>query len=386
MPFVRMSTYFSWQNNKGPWGKPPGGAGKPSTGGGNVPPEWDVLLRQAQERMKGMMGGGGSGGFENSRMFTLGLIGLGVLWLLSGVYVVAPDEKGVVLRFGKYVSTAEPGLNYHIPYPIEEVVKPKVTRENIVEVGFRSANNSDGFMRRLTTQAGTVDVPQESLMLTGDENIIDLDFTVRWKIADPKDFLFNVAEAQETIKAVAESAMREVIGQQPIDGALTENRSSVQSRARDLMQQVLNQYKAGVQITGVELQQVNPPDEVIEAFRDVQAARADAEKAINESQGYANDILPRARGEAARVLQEAEGYKSAKVSQAEGDAARFVSQQVEYAKAPEVTAKRMYLEVMEEVLKENPKVILSGDAAKGVVPFLPLQDLMKQRKPVEGGQ
>ena len=368
-----------------PWGDSPKGGSKRPSGGGYRPggPDIDDVLREAQNRMKNMMGGRGGPGEPNSgKVFGLVLAGLGFVWLASGIYIIQPDENGVVLRFGEYVKTVtEPGPNYHLPYPIETVIKPKVTTENIVEVGFRrKVYSGQAFGQRTlhTLKDGQeIDVPPESLMLTGDENIVDLNFTVRWRIGIPENYLFKVSDPDSALKNIAESAMREVIGKHPIDAALTESRAMIQEEVRELIQSVADSYEMGVLISGIELQQVNPPKSVIEAFRDVQAARADKERTQTEAIGYANDILPRARGEAAQILQEAEGYKSARVSEAEGDAARFNAQLKEYRGAKEVTKERLYLETMQDVMKDTQKVVITGGASGNVLPYLPL-DRMKE--------
>lgn len=384
-----MTHFFAWDNKggKGPWGssKPnrtSGSGNKGSSGGGGnrgpEAPDIDDLLRHAQKHMKFMGGGNGGGGF-NRRIFGLAIMAIVFVWLASGFYIVAPDEQGVVMRFGRYIQTTDPGLNYHLPYPVEEVVKPKVTRENVMEVGFRSAQPMGTFMGRTYSRqldnSNVADVSEESKMLTGDENIIDLDFTVRWKIADARDFLFNISNQQSTIKNAAESAMREIVGRHPIDDVLTDNKFQVQQEAKALLQDMLDSYRAGVQINGVELQQVNPPEAVVDAFRDVQAARADAEKMQNQARGYANDILPRARGQAAQIMQGAQAYRASKIAESEGQANRFKLQLTEFSKAEEVTSKRMYLETMEDVLKDARKVVITGEAGKGVLPYLPLESL-----------
>ena len=387
---------FSWDHKggKGPWGQPrktTGGQRTRGTGqnqssnnnGGPEGPDVDAAFRQAQERIQRMMGGGNNGGMGKN-FIGLVVAGIAGVWLLSGFYIVAPDERGVVLRFCQYVQTTNSGLNYHLPAPIESVIKPKVTRENVVEIGFRSSGNHDselGAMVRRASRSGVIDVPAESLMLTGDENIVDLTFTVRWIINEPRDFLFNIADPVDSIKNVAESAMREVIGENPIDDALTENKQAIEDDAGVLIQSILDSYQAGVKITKVELQRVNPPKAVIDAFRDVQAARADAEREQNQALGYANDILPRARGEAAKILQEAEGYKTARVAEAQGSAQRFLAQQAEYAKAKTVTKQRMYLETMEKILKDARKVVVGGEGGNALLPYLNLNEL--RRKPIE---
>lgn len=373
------------KGNGGPWGpKKPTQKEKESQ---NPQADLDDMLRQAQDRMRDMMGSGGgngprrpSGGSGDTPGLggVTGLIVIGALalWVYQSLYIVQPDEKGVVTRFGEYVETTDEGLRFHF-WPLEQVVKPKVTRENIIEVGFRSSQAleslSGRFVRRREFANNQVmDVGAESLMLTGDENIVDLDFTVRWKIDDPKDFLFNVGEPVETLKHVSESAMREVVGRYPIDAAITEDKDKIQREAAALIQEVAYGYGLGIQINGVELQQVQPPKEVLDAFRDVQAAKADAEKVKNQATGYANDIVPRARGEVAKVMQQAEAYKAAKIAEATGNAERFESQLAEYRKAKDITKQRLYLETMERVLQGNQKVILSKDAGNGVLPYLPL--------------
>lgn len=375
------------KGNGGPWGP------KKPTPKGKSPQEnqadLDDMLRQAQDRMRDMMGSGNGGngggtrrtsGGPNDPQSMGGVIGLAVigalaLWLYQSFYIVQPDEKGVVTRFGEYVETTDEGLRFHF-WPIEQVVKPKVTRENIVEIGFRSSqaleSMSNRFVRRRNASNQMMDVSAESLMLTGDENIVDLDFTVRWKIDDPKDFLFNVAAPVEALKHISESAMREVVGLYPIDAAITEDKDKIQREATKLIQEVAYGYGLGIQINGVELQQVQPPKEVLDAFRDVQAAKADAEKVKNQATGYANDIVPRARGEVAKIMQEAEAYKASKIAEATGNAERFTSQLTEYRKAKAITKQRLYLETMERVLSTNKKVILSRDAGNGVLPYLPL--------------
>lgn len=293
-------------------------------------------------------------------------------WLLSGFYRVEPDEQGVVLRFGRFVQVTQPGLNYHLPYPIETVLTPKVTRVNRLDIGMRITDDP----RRGSTVVR--DVPEESLMLTGDENIVDVDFAVFWLISNAENFLFNVQNPEGTIKAVAESAMREVIGRTNIQPILTGARQTIETGVQDLMQRTLDQYGAGVRITQVQLQKVDPPTQVIDAFRDVQAARADAERAQNEAQTYANRVLPEARGEAARIDNSAQAYRERTVVEARGQADRFVKVFEEYVNAKDITRQRMYIETMERVLGPMDKILLDQNAATregGVVPFLPLGEI-----------
>ena len=282
-----------------------------------------------------------------------------------------PDEQGVVLRFGKFVSTTQPGLNYHIPYPVETVLTPKVTKVNRIDIGFRSASDSG-------RTSGIGDVPEESLMLTGDENIVNIDFSVFWVIKDAGQFLFKIQSPVETVKAAAETAMREVIAKSRLQSILTEGRSKIEIETQEIAQSLLDEYESGIQITQVQTQKADPPDQVIDAFRDVQAARADMERSKNEAEAYANDVIPRARGEAAKILQEAEAYKKQVVAAAEGEASRFVAIYNEYAKAKQVTQERMYLETMEKVLADIDKVIIDRKAG-GVVPYLPLPELSKKK-------
>ncbi|MFC7473348.1 FtsH protease activity modulator HflK [Dankookia sp. GCM10030260] len=354
-----------WGNPRpgGPWGSPPP---TPPGGGGRGPgPDLDDLIRQAQDAVRRVIpsGVGGAGG---KGLAILGLIVVG-LWAASGFYRVQPDEEGVVLRFGAFNRTAGPGLNYHIPWPIESVQTPRVTTENLVFIGFRSGDAA--------SVRGPVgrDVVEESLMLTGDENIIDIDFVVRWRIRDAGDFLFNTRNPENTIKSAAESMMREVIGRTPIQPALTEARGQIEDQVRAGTQAIMDQYKAGVAITQVQLQKVDPPAAVIEAFRDVQRAAADRERQRNEAEAYRNDIIPRARGEAERMIQEAQGFRDSQEARAKGEAARFVSVLGAYSAAPDVTRRRLYIETMEEILRRNPKVIVD-DRLQGLVPFLNLGD------------
>jgi len=349
-----------------PWGSPPGG-GNGSGRGGQRPPNIDEVIEKIQKLINSFIPGGKPGG---SKPIIFGLILLIVIWAFSGLYRVLPDEQGVVLRFGKFVSTTQPGLNYHIPYPVESVLTPKVTKVNRIDVGFRSASDSG-------RTSGIGDVPEESLMLTGDENIVNIDFSVFWVIKDAGQFLFKIQSPVETVKAAAETAMREVIAKSRLQPILTEGRSKIEIETQEIAQSLLDEYESGIQITQVQTQKADPPDQVIDAFRDVQAARADMERSKNEAEAYANDVIPRARGEAAKILQEAEAYKQQVVAAAEGEASRFVAIYNEYAKAKKVTQERMYLETMEKVLADIDKVIIDKKAG-GVVPYLPLPELSKK--------
>ena len=351
--------------NQSPWGTPPGG-GNGGFRKGPMPPDIDEVIKKIQNTINRFFGSGKGG----TKTLLFGLIILVVIWALSGLYRVLPDEQGVVLRFGKFVNTTQPGLNYHFPYPIESALTPKVTKVNRIDIGFRSERDS-GF----GTGGGVADVPEESLMLTGDENIVNIDFSVFWVIKDAGKFLFKIQDPEGTVKAAAETAMREVIARSNIQSILTEGRSIIEIDTQEIIQQILDEYNSGIQITQVQTQKADPPDQVIDAFRDVQAARADMERSKNEAEAYANDVIPRARGEAAQILQAAEAYKKQVVAQAEGEASRFLSIYNEYAKAKVVTQERMFLETMEKVLADINKIIIDKNSGSGVVPYLPLQEL-----------
>ncbi len=353
--------------NQSPWGTPPGGGGSGNGGfrKGPTPPNIDEVISKLQSIINKFLGGGKGG----AKPIIIGLIILLIVWTLSGLYRVLPDEQGVVLRFGKFVKTTQPGLNYHLPFPVENVLTPKVTKVNRMDIGFRSERDS-GF-----SSGGVADVPEESLMLTGDENIVNIDFSVFWVIKDAGNFLFKIQDPEGTVKAAAETAMREVIARSDIQPILTEGRSVIEADTQEIIQKILDEYTSGIQITQVQTQKADPPDQVIDAFRDVQAARADMERSKNEAEAYANDVIPRARGEAAKILQAAEAYKKEVVAKAEGEASRFLSIYNEYAKAKKVTQERMYLETMEEVLADINKIIIDKNSGEGVVPYLPLQEL-----------
>ena len=351
-----------------PWGSSQGGGN--GSGRGPAPPNIEEIIRNIQKTIKRFIPGNGAKG---GKPIILGLVILAIIWVASGLYRVSPDEQGVVLRFGKFISTTQPGLNYHIPYPIETVFTPKVTKVNRIDIGFRSGADT-GF----TTGGGVADVAEESLMLTGDENIVNIDFSIFWVIKDAGKFLFKIQDPQGTVKAAAETAMREVIAKSKLQSILTEGRSKIEIETQEIAQSLLDEYESGIQITQVQTQKADPPDQVIDAFRDVQAARADMERSKNEAEAYQNDVIPRARGEAAKILQEAEGYKKQVVAKAEGEASRFLAIYNEYVQAKQVTQERMCLETMEKVLADIDKVIIDKNASAGVVPYLPLPELKKK--------
>jgi membrane protease subunit HflK len=318
------------------------------------------------------------GGYFSGLGIALVLLGALVIWGLSGFYRVQTEELGVVLRFGKYVRDAEPGLRYHLPYPIETVLLPKALRVSTLSIGMTLIDDP---ARRGRTMR---DVPEESLMLTGDENIVDVDFTVLWRIK-PKgvaDFLFNIQNPEGTVKAVAESAMREAVGKANIQPILTGARTTTEANVQELMQKTLDSYGSGILVQQVQMQKVDPPAQVIDSFRDVQAARADLERLQNEAQTYANRVVPDAKGRAAQILQVAEGYKQQAVAEAKGQSARFLKVYDEYKKAPDVTRQRIYLETMERILGGSEKLIYDGGGSasgQGIVPYLPLSELTPRR-------
>lgn len=365
----------------GPWGNGNGGNGGPwgrGGGSGPQPPDLEELLRKGQDRFRKVM----PGGFGSGKGFALIAVAALALWLLTGFYRVQPDEKGVVLRFGEYVRTEESGLHYRLPTPFESVLTPKVTTINRVELGFRSIGEVRG------RAAASRDMLEESLMLTGDENIVDIHFSVFWKVkpGGAEAYLFNVRDPEGTVKVAAESAMRDIVGQMPIQSALTEGRAVIETKTRDLLQQLLDGYKTGIEITQVQLLKSDPPAQVIDAFNDVQRAKADQERSRNEAEAYRNDIIPRARGKAEQMVQEAAAYKEQVLNLAQGEAGRFTSVADAYAQAKDVTARRLYLETMEQVLRGSNKVIIDSGAqgGQGVVPYLPLPELLKQAQPPKG--
>jgi len=351
--------------------------------GGPPPPDLDDLISRAQGFVRGLLppgfGGGGGGGepgrFSGGRGAALIIVLAAVGWSMSGFYRVQPDEQGVVLRFGAYHRTALPGLNYHMPWPVESVLKPAVTRVNRVEVGYRTGGDV-GVPVRGTGRDGMRDVGEESLMLTGDENIIDINFAVFWHIRDASAFLFNTRSPAYTVKSAAESVMREVIGRTPIQPALTDARARIEAEVLKGVQAILDQYKSGVDITQIQLQKVDPPAAVIDSFRDVQRANTDADRIRNEAESYRNDIVPRARGDAARLVAEAEGSRQTSIAEAGGQAQRFLSVLKAYEAAKDVTMQRLYIETMQDILSHTQSVIVDNKL-QGVMPFLPLNEMAR---------
>ena len=370
MPWSNQSGGGGWKGGGGgPWGPRPGPGQQP---------DLEEILRRSQDRLRQAMPGGRMGG---PFAVLLAVVLVALIGFFGFTVRVNPDELGIVLRFGEYIRQLPPGLNFRWPYPIEQVELPKVTRINRIEVGMRGSSD----VRDATSTIR--DVPEESLMITGDENIVDVDFVVFWRIADAPDYLFNIQNPEGTVKAVAESAMREIVGQSDIEPILTEARAKTEAEVQELMQKILDSYGAGVQVTQVQLQKVDPPAQVIDAFRDVQAARADQERLQNEAEAYSNRIIPEARGEAERILQAAQGYRDQVIALASGDASRFLQVYEQYKKAPDVTRQRIFIETMEKVLGDTDKVIIDDKAGPGVLPFLPLSEFtVKKPSPPEEGQ
>lgn len=363
---------WSNQGGGGPWGGG-GGPGGPGPWGrgpsGPQAPNLEEFIRRLQDQVRRWLPGGGRGRGANGRMIGLLILAALVLWGLTGVYRVQPEEQGVALIFGKWVATTGPGLNYNLPAPIGHVYTPKVTRVNRVEIGFRSGSEigRPGVVR---------DVTQESLMLTGDENIIDIQFVVFWIIKDAGQFLFNIRNPEGTVKDAAEAAVREMIGQTNFEFARTQGRAAIELDSQKLIQHILDSYGAGILITGVRLQKVDPPQGAFNAFRDVQAARADKEGTMNNAQGYLNEVTQKAQGQAEQIVKAAEAYKAERVNSAAGDAQRFLAIYHEYLQNKEVTTRRVYLDTMEKILANVNKVLISREAGgAGVLPYLPLNEL-----------
>ena len=340
-------------NGGSPWG---------SGGGGRPPQDFDAVVRQGREAMGRFLPNGG-------KSIALLVIIAIAIWAITGFYRVNPQQQGVVLRFGEWVRTTAPGLHYHMPYPFESVLTPEVTRDNRIEIGFRDISGNSSSRR---------DIADESQMITGDENIVDIDFVVFWRISDAGQYLFNLAEPDETIKVAAEAVMREIIGRTPIQTALTEGRQDIQVQASAQLQELLNEYGAGVRVRDVQLLAVDPPADVIDAFNEVQRARQDRDKTKNEAEAFRNDVVPRARGAAARLIAEAEAYEAEVVNRAAGDASRFDQVYQAYRSNPDVTRERIYIETVEAIFSNVEKISIDEpNGGSGVVPYLPLRELNK---------
>jgi membrane protease subunit HflK len=377
VPQDGLEVRMAWNNNSGgPWGGGGSGGGGPwgSGGGGNRgggpfgnrrPPDMEDVIRKGQERLRNLMPGG-LGSFKGILLIALAAV---VIWLLTGFFRVQPNQQAVQLVFGKpYGGAVASGLHYNLPSPIGSVVIVNVQDQRRTVIGSRTAADRNSYRGSRATST-------ENLMLTGDENIVDIEFAVLWQIKDVFKYAFYVRNGEETVRATAEAAMREVIGKSNLQYAQTEGRTRIEQDTKDLLQRVLDEYGLGAQIAQVQLLRVDPPQEVIGAFRDVQAARADKEKAINEANTYRNQVVPRAKGEAEAIIQKAEAYKAQTVARAKGDVQRFTQVYDQYAKAKDITTERLYIETIEEVLRNVNKVMVDKNGGPGVVPYLPLPEL-----------
>jgi len=363
-------------SDQNPWNIGGNNARRPSGPNGPLPPDLERVMEEIRRVLRRVAGGGSS---LMNLGFALGAVLIALIWLATGIYRVEPDEQGLVLRFGAYVGSTPPGLNYHAPWPISTVLLLPVTRINRVEIGFRSnadeidlsPRSPDGRGEPSRAFVPSRDLAEESLMLTGDENIVDINASVFWRISNASDYAFNTRNPADTVKAAAESVLRQVVGHTDIQSALTGGRAAIEQAVTAGTQAILDQYKTGVEITQVQLQKVDPPADVIEAFRDVQRANTDADTARNDAQSYANDIVPRARGDAAAIDAQANGAKQAAVATAKGEAQRFLSVYAAYVQAKDVTLKRLYIETMEDVLRTTPSVVVD-DKLRGLLSMLQL--------------
>jgi len=374
MPTVHeMSGGGGWRGgNGGPWGQGPRNTGGGGGGGRQTPPDLEELLRRSQDRLRRVFpgrSGGGGGRLSPVAIIALVIVVLGVLGYSLFTFRVEPDQLGVVLRFGEYNRTAQPGLNFRLPL-LETVYTPAVTRETQVQLGYAQADPSAG-----NPTPAVIEVPSESLMLTGDENIVDVHFSVVWVINSPQDYLFNLVDPEGTVEDVAESVMREAIGRENLRPLQTELREETRDFVALRIQQILNSYVAGIRIVRVNLSAVDPPPQVVDAFRDVQAAQADNERFQNEANAYANQVIPEARGEAAQITEAADAYRQQVIAEATGEADRFLQVYQTYATAPEIIRERIYLETMADILAGMNKIIVDETAGNGIVPYLPLNAL-----------
>lgn len=360
------------------WNEPGGDKKDPWSGRGdqNGPPDLDEAVRNLQEKLGKFFGGGNGDGnssmpeYPKKNMKILGAAVISAIWLGSGFYIVDEGNNGVETRFGQYIGTTQSGLNWHIPAPVEQVYIVNVKQQRFIEVGYRSAGSEQ--------MVGSV--PKEALMLTRDENYVDVRLAVQYQVKDAKDFLFNVVNPAATLKQVTESVQRGVIGSNDMDFVLTEGRSEIVTQIKKEIQTIMDEYQSGIQITSVNLQDAQPPEQVQKAFADAIKAREDQQRLINEAQAYANDVVPRARGAAARKIQEAEGYKEQAIAQATGETSRFGKLVAEYSKAPEITRKRMYIETMESVLSATNTVMVDVKGSNNMM-YLPLDKIMSYNKP-----
>ncbi len=373
---------FSKLRSDNPWGSYDDGNKKSSNGKKSNEPNVEDLLSQSQDFFKKLFGNGGGKKPQNENPVSKSLFGIIILviisiWLASGIFKINPDQNGLVLLFGKYHKIAEPGLNYHIPYPLGRVIKRSVSKINTEKFEASSSVSQNSRNSFYSNRRSYREV--DTLMLTGDENIVDIDFEVQWQISNIKDFVFNLEDPILAVRKVAESAMRAVIAKTPIVSALSDGKKQIESAVKTRLQEVLDSYGAGVSINLVRLRRVDPPSEVIDSFRDVQTARADKEKEINKAEAYSNSMIPDARGKAEKKIQEAEAYKAEVIANAEGQASRFNAVYYQYARAKIVTRKRIYLETMEKIYKNINKIIIDKDVSKsGMIPFLPINELNKK--------
>ena len=381
---------MAW-NQQGPENKDPWGQGNGQKG----PPDLDQVIRDLQKKLSGIFGksssrgggGGGSGGGKGKGL-SLGRTGGSLLaivvvglWIASGFYVVDQSEQGVELRFGKFQEVKPAGLRWHMPYPIELVEIVNVQQVRTVEVGYRTREG--GTTRDGATQL--ILVPREALMLTADENIIDIQFAVQYNIRDPRDLLFKVSEpADQVVRQATESAVREIVGRSSMDFVITGGRAEIAFETRELLQNILDRYQTGITVRAVEMQNAQPPAEVKDAFDDAVRAREDEERLKNEAEAYANDIIPKARGAAARIVQESEGYKESVIATSQGEASRFLQVLEEYNLAPGVTRDRLYLEAMEEVLSRSTKLVIDQGSNSNNVMYLPLDQLIRRQQEIAG--
>ncbi|MDD3288925.1 MAG: FtsH protease activity modulator HflK [Alphaproteobacteria bacterium] len=374
---------MSWNDNNGPWGpsgNKSGGAGGNKPGDDNPwmrknaggppntfapPPDIEELLKKLREWLKPLRPNG------HGQIIAFVILAIIGIWLASGVYQVSSNQLGVVMRFGAFNRTEQPGLRYHLPSPIEEVLLPIVTSQNEIQIGFRRISRSSDDVRS---------IPEESMMLTQDENIINVEFAVFWRINDVNKYLFEIRDPEMTVKMAAESAMREVIGQNKLQFALTDGRGQIAEEAKSRLQELMDEYNVGVVITQINLQTVSVPDEVKAAFQDVVNARLDQERFQNQAAAHANKVIPESKGQAAKLIQEAMGYRDQKIAIAQGDAERFKEVLSAYNMSRDVTSKRLYLETMEAVLGSANKIIMSKSGS-GAVPYMPLNDMLRNNKP-----
>lgn len=363
---------MAWNNQGGPWGGGQSPWGRGGGGGGNQPPDFEEMIKRGQDRVKSIL----PGGFGSGRAIALIVAVAVVLWLISGFYVVNAGQVGVNILFGRFISQTPSGLRWNWPMPIGDHYTPDVATRNRIEVGFRAE----------TASGSDREVPEESLMLTGDENIVDVRAVVLWRINNVEQYLFGIGEPEASVKNTVEAALREIIGQSKFEQTITEGRGKIESEARELAQRMIDSYRVtesgagAITIEQLSLQKVDAPNEVIDAFRDVQKARADKESAINDAQAYYNQITEEAIGQSTQIVKQAEAYKAEKVAVADGDAQRFISIYDQYKQSPDITERRLYLEAMSNIFANMNKVLIDDSGKGGTVPYLPLDQLLKQRQ------